>query len=73
MKAIKQSKKSILDFSMRGRLQVSTTNVRDKIRTAIRNAGFDWRPYVLRAYFDTGATYTVIPSKLQEELKLLLW
>jgi hypothetical protein len=32
---------------------ISNTNVRDAIRGAIRRAGFGWRPYVLRAYFDT--------------------
>jgi len=32
---------------------IRTTNVGDKIRNAIRAAGFTWRPYVLRAYFDT--------------------
>ncbi len=28
-------------------------NVGDTIRRAIRTAGFSWRPYVLRSYFDT--------------------
>jgi hypothetical protein len=33
---------------------ISTTNVRDMIRAAIKTkAGFEWRPYVLRAYFDS--------------------
>jgi len=32
---------------------IRTTNVGDVIRNAIRKAGFDWRPYVLRHYFDT--------------------
>jgi integrase len=32
---------------------VCTINIGDGIRTAIRAAGFRWRPYVLRAYFDT--------------------
>jgi hypothetical protein len=32
---------------------VTTINVSDGIRNAIRAAGFRWRPYVLRAYFDT--------------------
>ena len=37
-----------------GRKQfIRTTNVGDKIRDGIRAAGFDWRPYVLRCYFDT--------------------
>jgi hypothetical protein len=32
---------------------VRSTNIGDMIRAAIRRAGFKWRPYVLRAYFDT--------------------
>ena len=32
---------------------IRTTNVSDKIRQAIRAAGFPWRSYVLRSYFDT--------------------
>ena len=32
---------------------VRTTNIGDKIRGAIRAAGFSWRPYVLRCYFDS--------------------
>lgn len=32
---------------------IRTVNVGDMIREAIRGAGFNWRPYVLRAYFDT--------------------
>lgn len=32
---------------------ITSTNVGDAIRGAIRKAGFQWRPYVLRAYFDT--------------------
>ena len=32
---------------------IRTTNIGDKIRDGIRAAGFDWRPYVLRCYFDT--------------------
>lgn len=30
-----------------------TASVSNAARRAIRNAGFDWRPYVLRHYFDT--------------------
>lgn len=30
-----------------------TINVSDGVRLAVRAAGFPWRPYVLRAYFDT--------------------
>lgn len=32
---------------------IRTVNIGDAIREAIRRAGFSWRPYVLRAYFDT--------------------
>jgi hypothetical protein len=32
---------------------ITTTNISDKIRDAIRGAGFSWRPYVLRCYFDS--------------------
>lgn len=32
---------------------IRTINIGDGIRTAIRTAGFRWRPYVLRAFFDT--------------------
>ena len=32
---------------------IRTLNIGDAVRKAIRSAGFPWRPYVLRAYFDT--------------------
>jgi len=32
---------------------IRAVNVGDIIRGAIRKAGFQWRPYVLRSYFDT--------------------
>jgi integrase len=32
---------------------IRTLNVGDAVRTAIRGAGYPWRPYVLRHYFDT--------------------
>jgi len=32
---------------------IRSVNIGDMIREAIRRAGFGWRPYVLRAYFDT--------------------
>jgi len=32
---------------------IRATNVGDAIRGSVRNAGFSWRPYVLRSYFDT--------------------
>jgi len=33
---------------------IRTLNIGDLMRKAIRNAGFQWRPYVFRRYFDTG-------------------
>ncbi len=32
---------------------IRTMNISDLMRKPIRAAGFDWRPYVLRRYFDT--------------------
>jgi hypothetical protein len=32
---------------------IRTVNIGDIIREALRKTGFPWRPYVLRAYFDT--------------------
>jgi len=32
---------------------IRATNIGDVIRDSIRRAGFGWRPYVLRSYFDT--------------------
>jgi hypothetical protein len=32
---------------------IRATNVGDAIRESVRRAGFRWRPYVLRSYFDT--------------------
>jgi hypothetical protein len=32
---------------------IRTNNISDSIRAAVRKAGFPWRPYVLRSYFDT--------------------
>lgn len=32
---------------------IRTNNIGDSMRAAIRKAGFDWRPYILRSYFDT--------------------
>ena len=37
----------------RGKQHITAVNVGDTMRNAIRNAGFQWRPYVLRAYFDS--------------------
>lgn len=32
---------------------IRTNNIGDAIRSPVRRAGFPWRPYVLRSYFDT--------------------
>ncbi|MBI4446869.1 MAG: site-specific integrase [Acidobacteria bacterium] len=32
---------------------ITTTNIGDAVRNAIRKAGFPWRPYVLRSFFAT--------------------
>ena len=32
---------------------IRTSNIGDAIRDCVRKAGFPWRPYVLRSYFDT--------------------
>ncbi len=44
---------SILKPKTAAKQFISTTNIGDTIRHAIRKAGFSWRPYVLRSYFDT--------------------
>jgi len=36
-----------------GNAFIRTINVSDGVRLALRKSGFPWRPYVLRAYFDT--------------------
>ncbi|MCL4480136.1 MAG: site-specific integrase [Candidatus Thermoplasmatota archaeon] len=40
-------------LGFRGKQHITAVNVGDLMRNAIRNAGFTWRPYVLRAYFDS--------------------
>ena len=40
-------------LGFRGKQHVTGINVGDLMRNSIRNAGFSWRPYVLRAYFDS--------------------
>jgi len=44
---------SIITPKLRMKPFVRAVNVGDIIRGAIRKAGFRWRPYVLRSYFDT--------------------
>jgi len=54
---ILSEKTRLLDFDTRGSSRknnfLRTTLVTRDIKEAIVNAGFSWRPYVLRAYFDT--------------------
>ena len=40
-------------LAYRSKHHITTINIGDLMRNAIRNAGFTWRPYVLRAYFDS--------------------
>ena len=40
-------------LGFREKQHITAVNVGDLMRNAIRNAGFTWRPYVLRAYFDS--------------------
>jgi len=37
-------------------LKALSVDIGNIIREAVRKAGFNWRPYVLRAYFDTHLT-----------------
>jgi hypothetical protein len=47
------SKSAIVKPTYAAKPFIRTSNIGDKIRNAIRSAGFSWRPYVLRCYFDT--------------------
>ncbi|MCK4830628.1 site-specific integrase, partial [bacterium] len=47
------SKSAIITPKRRTKSFIRVTNVGDVIRNAIRKAGYKWRPYVLRSYFDT--------------------
>ena len=49
---------------------VRTTNVGDGIRQSIRKAGFNWRPYVLRAYFDTQLLLAESKGKLAHDYRV---
>ena len=44
---------SIITPKLRMNPFIRAVNIGDIIRGAIRGAGFSWRPYVLRSYFDT--------------------
>ncbi len=47
-----------------------TLNHGDAIRTAIRAAGFKWRPYVLRAYFDTQLLLAESKGKIAHDYRV---
>ncbi|MFZ1023288.1 MAG: site-specific integrase [Thermoplasmata archaeon] len=49
---------------------VTTINVGDGIRTSLRRAGFKWRPYVLRAYFDTQLLIAESKGKLAHDYRV---
>ena len=49
---------------------VTTINIGDGIRKAIRGAGFRWRPYVLRAYFDTQLLLAESKGKLARDYRV---
>lgn len=49
---------------------VTTTNVGDGVRNSIRGAGFKWRPYVLRAYFDTQLLMAESRGKLAHDYRV---
>jgi len=47
------SESPIVTPKLRMKPFIRATNIGDAIREAIRSAGFEWRPYVLRSYFGT--------------------
>lgn len=49
---------------------VTTINIGDGVRKAIRGAGFPWRPYVLRAYFDTQLLLAESKGKLAHDYRV---
>ncbi len=49
---------------------LTSINVGDGIREAIRGAGFDWRPYVLRAYFDTQLLLAESQGKVAHDFRV---
>jgi hypothetical protein len=49
---------------------VTTINIGDGVRKAIRGAGFRWRPYVLRAYFDTQLLLSESKGKLAHDYRV---
>lgn len=53
-----------------GKRFIRTINVGDAIRTAIRGAGFPWRPYVLRHYFDTQLLMAESKGKVAHDFRV---
>ncbi len=51
---------------------LTTVNVGDAIRKAIRAAGFPWRPYVLRAYFDTQLLLAESKGKMVHDYRVFM-
>ncbi len=49
---------------------IRTTKVSDGMRVAIRRAGFFWRPYVLRAYFDTQLLLSESKGKVAHDYRV---
>jgi integrase len=49
---------------------IRTLNIGDAVRKAIRAAGFEWRPYVLRAYFDTQLLIAESKGKLARDYRV---
>ena len=49
---------------------IRTLNIGDGIRKAIRGAGFRWRPYVLRAFFDTQLLYGESKGKVAHDYRV---
>jgi hypothetical protein len=47
---------SIITPKVANKAFIRTINIGDMIRVAVRSAGFPWRPFVLRVYFDTQLT-----------------
>jgi integrase len=47
------SESSLITPKLRMKPFIRTVNIGDSVRLAVRSAGFPWRPYVLRSFFDT--------------------
>ncbi len=49
---------------------IRAVNIGDGVRSAIRRAGFPWRPYVLRAYFDTQLLLAESKGKIAHDYRV---